>query len=99
MTALTVISALVTALCLGYHLGRHACSTPPTWRQRTSRAALGKRAVSLVLLMTARRIQRNLAAQLGRRATVGFWAQKVIEPLQLPRSGPPRRRFRWISTD
>jgi hypothetical protein len=45
MTALAVISALVTALCIGYHFGRRAGSTPSTWRKRTSRVALSKLAV------------------------------------------------------
>jgi hypothetical protein len=30
MTALAVISALVTALCIGYHFGQRAGSTPST---------------------------------------------------------------------
>ena len=94
MTALAVISALVTALCIGYHFGRRAGRTPPTWKRRTSRVALGKRAISLVLLLTARRIQRNIPAQLGLPATIGVWGLKFLEPLQLLRSGPPRRRFR-----
>jgi hypothetical protein len=84
MTALAVISALVTALCIGYQFGRRAGSTPPTWKQRTGRIALGRRAIGLLVLVTARRIQRRLPA--GR----------TLEPLLLLRSAPPRRRFRWI---
>ena len=84
MTALAVISALVTSLCIGYHFGRRAGSTPPTWKQRTSRVALGRRAISLVVLMTARRVQRS------------FPAQRTFDPLLLLRSAPPRRRFRRI---
>jgi hypothetical protein len=94
MTALAVIAALMTALCIGYHFGRRAGSTPPTWKQRTSRVGLGKRAIGLVLLMTARRIQRSIPAQLGLPAVVGVWGLKFVEPLQLRRSPPPRRRFR-----
>jgi hypothetical protein len=56
MTALAAISALVTALCIGYHFGRRAGSTPSTRRKRTTRVALSKLAVSLLVLMTVRRI-------------------------------------------
>jgi hypothetical protein len=62
MTALAVISALVTALCIGYHFGRRAGSTPSTWKKRTSRVALGRLAVSLLVLMAARRIRQNSRA-------------------------------------
>ncbi|WP_082930158.1 hypothetical protein [Mycobacterium sp. 1164966.3] len=81
MTALAVASALVTALCIGYQLGRRVGSTPPTWKQRTSRMALGRRAISLLVLVTARRLQRS------------FLAHGRLEPLLLLRSAPPRRRF------
>ncbi len=56
MTALALIAALGTALCLGYYLGRRAGSKPSTWKRRTSRIALGRLAVNLVLLMAARRL-------------------------------------------
>ncbi len=62
MTALAVISALLTALCIGYHFGRRAGSTPSTWKKRTSRVALGRLAVSLLVLMTARRIRQSSRA-------------------------------------
>jgi hypothetical protein len=84
MTALAVVSALVTALCIGYQFGRRAGSTPPTWKQRTSRMGLGRRAISLLVLVTARRIQRRVPAL------------RTLEPLLLLRSAPPRRRFHWI---
>jgi hypothetical protein len=82
MTAIAVVSALVTSLCIGYQFGRRAGSTPPTWKQRTSRAALGKLAISLIVLMTARRIQRQ------------FPAPRTLERLLLLRGAPPRRRCR-----
>jgi hypothetical protein len=63
MTALAVISALVVALCVGYHLGRRAGSTPSTWKKRTSRVALGRLAINLLVLMTARRIRRSFGAR------------------------------------
>lgn len=62
MTVLAGIAALAMATCLGYHLGRRAASTPPTWKARTSRIALGRLAISLLLLLTARRVRRNFRA-------------------------------------
>jgi hypothetical protein len=62
MTALAVISALVTALCVGYHFGRRAGTTPSPWKKRTSRVALGRLAVNLLVLMTARRIRQSSRA-------------------------------------
>jgi hypothetical protein len=44
----------------GYHFGRRAGSTPAPWKKRTSRVALARAALSLVLLVGARRVQRNL---------------------------------------
>jgi hypothetical protein len=74
MAPIAVICVVVTALCVGYYFGRREASSPPTWKKRTSRAALGRAATSLIVLMIARRIQRNFTA-------------KDIEPLQLLRSG------------
>jgi hypothetical protein len=73
MTALAVIAALVTALCVGYYYGRRSGSPPSSWKKRTSRATLGRLAVDLVALVIARRIrQRFLTGPL-----------RFIEPLQL----------------
>ncbi len=74
MTALALICALGTALCLGYYLGRRAGPKPPTWRRRTSRIALGRLALNLVVLMAARRVL----------------ALRVVEPLGLLRGGVAR---------
>jgi hypothetical protein len=63
MTALAVISALVAALCVGYHLGRRAGSTGSTWKKRTSRVALGRLAINLLVLMTARRVRQSFPAR------------------------------------
>ncbi|MCV7091929.1 hypothetical protein [Mycobacterium interjectum] len=76
MTALALISALGTALCLGYYLGRRAGSQPSTWKRRTSRIALGRLAITLLVLITARRIR----------------ALGIIEPLGLLRGGVARLR-------
>jgi len=63
MTALAVVCALVAGLCVGYHLGRRAGSTPSSWKKRTSRLELGKLAISLLVLMTARRIRQSFKAE------------------------------------
>jgi hypothetical protein len=64
MTELGVIAALMTALCIGYHLGQRAGTDRPTWKTRTSRLMLSRLAVNLLLALTARRILRTV---LGRR--------------------------------
>jgi hypothetical protein len=93
MTALAVISALVTALCIGYHFGRRADSTPPTWKKRTSRTALGRLAISLIALMIARRIRHKLVPERAYAGAVGVWGLKFIQPLQLLRDSLLRQRF------
>ena len=93
MTALAVISALVTALCIGYHFGRRAGSTPSTWRKRTSRVALSKLAISLLVLMTVRRIRQWFLAERVLPDAGGVWGMKFVEPLQLLRASIARLRF------
>ena len=93
MTALAVISALVTALCIGYHFGRRAGSTPSTWRRRTSRVALSKLAASLLVLMTVRRIRQSFLAERVFPDAGGVWGMKFVEPLQLLRGGFARLRL------
>ena len=93
MTPIAVICAVVTALCVGYQLGRRAGSTPSTWKKRTSRAALGRAALSLILVMIARRVQRNFLAKHALSNAVGVWAQKFAEGLHLLRSGLWLQRF------
>ncbi|WP_048635354.1 hypothetical protein [Mycolicibacterium aurum] len=60
MTALGVFAALVAALCIGYVLGRRAGQRTPSWRQRTSRAALGRQAVGFIALVAAGRLERTV---------------------------------------
>ena len=61
MTAVALIS-LGTALCVGYYLGWRTGSKPSTWKKRTSRIALGRLAINLLVLMTARRIRQSFQA-------------------------------------
>lgn len=77
MTALVVIPALVTALCTGYYFGRRASVMPSTWKKRTSRVALGRLAISLILLMTARRIRLSFQAGRGFPDAVGSWGSRL----------------------
>jgi hypothetical protein len=92
MTPIAVICVVVTALCIGYHFGRRAGSTPST-KKRACRAALGRLAMSLIVLMIARRVQRNFLAKRALSNAVGVRALKFIEPLQLLRRGLPLQRF------
>ena len=93
MAPTAVICVVVTALCIGYHFGRRAGSTPSTWKKRTSRTALGRVAIGLIVLMIARRVRLNFLAKHALRNAVGVGALKFIEPLQLLRSGLSPRRF------
>ena len=92
MAPIAVI-CVVTALCIGYYFGRRAGSTPPTWKKRTSRTALGRVTMSLIVLMIARRVQRNFLAKRALSDAVGGRALKFIEPLHLLRSGLSFQRF------
>jgi hypothetical protein len=92
MTALVVISALVTALCTGYYFGRRASSTPSTWKKRTSRVALGRLAIHLLVLMTARRIRQSFQAGRVFPAAVGTWGPRFVGRLVLLRGSGARLR-------
>ena len=79
MTVLTGIAALAMATCVGYYFGRRAASTPSTWKKRTSRVALGRQVLSLLVLLTARRIRRSQRSQ---------WVLRPVAPLGLLRARP-----------
>jgi hypothetical protein len=64
MAVLGVAAALVVAVCVGYVLGYRRGSRTPTWRQRTSRAALGRQALGLVALVAAGELQRGARRRL-----------------------------------
>jgi uncharacterized membrane protein YeiH len=91
MTAFAVIFALVTALCIGYHVGRRAGSTPSTWKKRTS-WALGRLAMSLMVLLIARRIRQSFRTKHTLADAVGICGLKFVESLRLPRGGARWRR-------
>jgi hypothetical protein len=92
MTVLAVISALVTALGTGYHFGRRAGSTPSTWKKRTSRVALGRLAMNLLVLMTARRVRERFLARRVLPDLLGNRGLRLIEPFELLRWSAARLR-------
>lgn len=79
MTVLAGIAALAVAACIGYYFGRRAGSTPQSWKRRTSRVALGRLAISLLVLFTARR-------------AMTLWAPRFVAPLSLLRGSVARIR-------
>ena len=93
MAALAVISALVMALCIGYYFGRSAGSTPASWKKRTSRVALGRLAISLLMLLTVRRIRRSFLAKSLLRDAIGVRAVTIAEPFHLLRGSFARLPF------
>jgi hypothetical protein len=92
MTVLAGIAALAMATCVGYYFGRRAGSTPSTWKKRTSRIALGRLAISLLVLVTARRIQQNFRAGHTLPDAVHLWGLRLIAPLELLRGSVTRMR-------
>ena len=92
MTVLAGIAALAMATCVGYYFGRRVGSTPSTWKKRTSRMALGKLAISLLVLMTARRIRQSFRAERLLPGAVGIWGPRTLAPLARLRGGVARMR-------
>lgn len=69
------------------------CSTPSTRRKRTSRVALRKLAVSLLVLKTVRRIGQSFLAERVLPDAGGVGGMKFVEPLQLLRGSFARLRL------
>lgn len=92
MAALAMICAPAMALCIGYYLGRRAGSTPSCWKKRTSRIALGRLAINLLVLMTARRIRHTFAAERVLPDVSGIWGLRFIAPVGLLRGSLARMR-------
>jgi hypothetical protein len=92
MMVLAAICALATATWIGYYVGRRAGSTPSTLKKRTSRIALGRLAISLLVLMTARRIRRGFHAERVLPGAVCIWRLRTIAPLELLRESVARMR-------
>ncbi len=92
MTVLVGIAALAMATCVGYYFGRRAGSAPSTWKRRTSRIALGRLAVSLLVLLTARRIRQSFRAERMLPGAVHLRGLSLIAPLELLRGSVTRLR-------
>jgi hypothetical protein len=92
MAALAMICALATALCIGYCLGRRAGSTPSTWKRRTSRIALGRLAINLLVLVTARRIRQGFVVERALPDPLGVLGLRYIAPVALLRGSLARMR-------
>ena len=82
MTVLAAFAALAFATSVGYYCGRRSGCTPSTWKKRTSRMALGRRAVNLAVLVAARRIEQRLRTG----------PLRVLAPLGLLRGSVTRMR-------
>jgi hypothetical protein len=76
------------ATCVGYYFGRRAGSTPSTWKKRTSRIALGRRAANLLVLVAARRIRQQLRPE----PMVEMFGLRILAPLDLLRGSVSRMR-------
>ncbi|MEE6138510.1 hypothetical protein SKC41_19540 [Mycobacterium sp. 050128] len=87
MAVLVLVCALATTTCVGYYAGRRASSSPPTWRRRTSRVAIGRLAMSFVMVVAARRIRRTVVAHRLIRNVTGTSGLRSVEPLELVRGG------------
>jgi hypothetical protein len=86
MTVFAAFAAMTMAMCVGYYLGRRTGSTPTTWKKRTSRIALGRRAANLLVLVAARRIRQRL------RPMVELFGMRILAPLDLLRGSVTRMR-------
>jgi hypothetical protein len=88
MTVFAAFAALTMAMCVGYYFGRRAGSTPSTWKKRTSRIALGRRAANLLVLVAARRIRQQLRPE----PMVEMFGLRILAPLDLLRGSVSRMR-------
>ena len=86
MAVLVLICALATTACVGYYAGRRAGSAPTTWRKRTSRVAIGRLGMSVVMLVAVRRIRRTFLAHRLVRDAMGIADLRSVEPVELLRS-------------
>jgi membrane protein DedA with SNARE-associated domain len=83
MTMLAGIAAVAMAMCIGYYFGRRVGSKRTTWKKRTSRLTLGRLAITLLVLLSARRIRRQIVRRLELRP---------IAPVELLRGSVARMR-------
>lgn len=88
MTVFAAFAALMMATCVGYYFGQRTGSTPSTWKKRTSRIALGRRAANLLVLVAARRIRQRLRPE----PMLGLFGLRILAPLDLLRGSVTRMR-------
>ena len=88
MTVFAAFAALTMSACIGYYFGRRTASTPSTWRKRTSRIALGRRAANLLVLVAARRIRQRMRPE----PMVELLGLRILAPLDLLRGSVTRMR-------
>jgi hypothetical protein len=88
MTVLAAFAALAAATAVGYCCGRRVGSAAPSWRKRTSRVALGRRALDLLVLVAARRVRRRFAPP----PVVELFGLRILAPLDLLRGSVTRMR-------
>lgn len=88
MTVFAAFAALTMATCVGFYFGRRTRATPSTWRKRTSRIALGRRAANLLVLVAARRIRQRLRPE----PMVELYGLRILAPLDLLRGSVTRMR-------
>lgn len=89
VTVIAAICAASAAACIGYYLGRRASTTRPSWKKRTSRIALGRQAINLLAIITARRLQRILQLE---RMFLSKRGSRPSAPLELLRGSVVRLR-------
>lgn len=89
MTVIAALCALATATCVGYYVGRRVGSARPGWKKRTGRVALGKLAITLFAMITARRLQQSLRTG---RMFFGSRGSRLVAPLELLRGSVARVR-------
>ena len=88
MTVFAAFAALTMAACVGYYFGRRTRSTPSSWKKRTSRIALGRRAANLLVLVAARRVRQRLRPE----PMVDLFGLRVLAPLDLLQGTVTRMR-------
>lgn len=91
MMVLAAIAVVAMATCVGYYFGRRAGSARPTWKKRTSRVALGRLVMSLLVLVTARRIRRRFWAEPLLADAVHLWSLRLVAPVEILRGSVARR--------
>lgn len=92
MTVLALIAAISMAAAAGYYLGRRAGSAPRSRRMSTSRIAVGKLAVNLLVLLAARRVRRTFRPEPMLFDALPLWRLRRIAPVDLLRGSVTRTR-------